>query len=45
VTVSELIAILQTKPGDAQVALATRHGEAEEFTVEDADDGWVVLDG
>lgn len=45
-TVEELITALGELPADAQVCLATRHGgEAEDFTVEMSDDGWVVLDG
>lgn len=44
-TVSELIAKLLDLPGEAPIALSTRYGEADDFTVEKADDGWIVFDG
>jgi hypothetical protein len=45
-TVEELIIALGELPADAQVCLSTRRGgEAEDFTVETSDDGWVVLEG
>jgi hypothetical protein len=45
-TVEELITALGEMPADANVCLSTkRGGEAEDFTVEASDDGWVVLEG
>ena len=43
-TVAELIAELRKYSPETQVSLSTRHGEADEFTVEEADDGWIVLE-
>lgn len=43
-TVEELMTKLGDMPADAQVALYTKHGEADEFTVELSDDNWVVLE-
>lgn len=42
-TVAELIAALSKYTPDTPVALATKRGEAEEFTVE-FDGTWVVLE-
>lgn len=45
-TVEQLMLRLGKMPADALVMLTTRHGEAEEFTVEyDDDSGWVTLAG
>jgi hypothetical protein len=45
-TVEELISALGELPADASVCLTTkRGGEAEDFTVEMSDDGWVCLEG
>jgi hypothetical protein len=44
-TVEELITALGDLPADASVSLAIGLAEAQEFTVEVADDGWVVLEG
>lgn len=45
-TVEQLISALGDMPADANVCLTTKTaGEAEDFTVELSDDGWVVLEG
>jgi hypothetical protein len=43
VTVAELVAALAKYSPDTPVALATKRGEAEDFTVE-FDGTWVVLE-
>ena len=45
-TVEDLMVLLGEMPADAKVALVTRHGEAEVFTVTlDDNTGWVLLEG
>ena len=45
-TVEDLIIRLGDLPADAKVALITKGGEAEEFSVElDHNTGWVLLSG
>ena len=44
-TVEQLISKLGDMPADAKVALFTKRShEADAFTVELSDDGWVVLE-
>ena len=43
-TAGELIEALAKFPADTPVALVTRHGEAESFSVE-RDEDWIVLEG
>jgi hypothetical protein len=45
-TVEDLMVLLGDMPADAKVALITRHGEAESFTVTlDENTSWVLLEG